>query len=291
MIELENKEKNRDESKFSTSSDVKKSKGLVPIFLPSGSVPVSNILLKTGIFTPLKRGHIGETSFSLKMYEKIKGKSCSVSVEYFGPRFDLSIDFKVFLTVVELLHKEETSHITISEKDFMFLLGYSSKELSSSKKDLIKKRVERLNSSSVVYKINDFMGLPKEFEFPLVSGFYMSETKSYRFNAVRDFKSMYSFFSWRSFSRSEFLNIKTERAKSLYSFYESRFFHKFSKTNLKIKKSTLSKLFLMEDRKNKEVNRVLKNTHEELKRNNQITSFSIDKNFVYVSINNKMKRI
>lgn len=266
------------------------SKGIVPIFMPLGHAPVANIFLKSGVFMPLAKGDSGELSLSKKTYEKIKGRTYSVDVEYVGYKCDLTKDFTIFLSVLEALHNEEKKQITIPEKDFLFLLGYGSKDLSTQNKETIRSRVLKMNSSSILIRINGFMGGDKEFEFPLINGFYMSESESYRFSFSRDFFSLYKFFSWRAFSKLDYGKVKTERAKALYIFYETRFFHKIKKTKLIMNKKNLSKVLLMEKRENKELNRVLKNAHEELIRVNQINDYLMDKKQIKVSINNKICR-
>lgn len=190
--------------------------------------------------------------------EKFYGYS---SVKIKGLALNLNTDFKVLSTLFQIRDDINENKVRISIIDFAEMMGNNRRAISNSTKKAIDESLDRLMSQTISFitkkNINDVKSIQKANLINNADIYFDEGYMDITFN--EKIKEIYNNDKYVQYVNLEtFMSIKGETAKALWLFYEAN--SKFTS----FKKENIEKRLLLKEKELKEINRQLKNSHEEL---------------------------
>jgi hypothetical protein len=278
--------------------------GLVKTHLKKTDSPIISSILRTNIFAPHKKGdEIKLINKDWVFYKKYKGqKYLSKKMHIMGYQFDQMHDFKIWASILQFFNKtssDDSCSISILENDLLKMIGYNSKRIDKKRKDMLKNRLKRMQDTSIeieLYSPSQVQEVviekeaivncePSFLKFSLINTVgYDSINRLYTIELNKNIKNVYAEETWKAINIDVLSTIKTEYAQAIYCFLETQRQSNLPVTINNTKKSTLIEKLDMQNKENKEINRIIKKSLVKLMEMGYISNFEIQKNNVITHI-------
>ncbi len=223
-------------------------------YLPKNKSPINNMFLVAPLFSPCSRN-----LKSTDKYREVKVvDEFGYSVEIKGMRLNMSVDFPIWSHIMRLVMENQTNKIQMSYIDFAKILGYNRKNLGNALKERIKASLIRLLSQVIITdELSDedddeIMGL-------LDNGTIKKKSKEVIVVVNKKIINLYKSDRFKLIDLSFYNDLDNEMTKALFLYYENH-----GNTVYPIKLSKIKERMILVTKNEKEINRQIKNAHENL---------------------------
>lgn len=223
-------------------------------YLPKNKSPINNMFLVAPLFSPCSRNLKPEDKYrEVKVVDQF-----GYSVEIKGVRLNMSVDFPIWSHIIKLVMENQTNKIQMSYIDFAKILGYNRKNLGSALKNRIKESLIRLRSQVIATdEIDDddddeIMGL-------LDNGTIKKKSQEVIVVVNKKIIDLYKSDRFKLIDLGFYNDLDNEITKALFLYYENH-----GNTVYPIKLSQIKSRMILVTKNEKEINRQIKNAHENL---------------------------
>lgn len=246
--------------------DINNIKDLIKIkYLPKNKTPINNLFLVAPLFTPCSKNIKAiDKNRQIKIEDQF-----GYSVEITGPRLNMSIDFPIWSNIMRLVTEQETNKISMSYMEFAKIIGYTRKDLGEKLKDRIKDSLIRLRGQVIITEDDDedvILGL-------LVSGIIKKKQKQVDIVVDKNIIDLYKTDRFKLIDLDFYHSLQNEVTKALYLFYENH-----GKVVYPIKLEQIKLRLNLITKNEKEINRQIKQAHQNLTDVKYLTDFEYFKN-------------
>ena len=234
-------------------------------YLPKNKTPINNLFLVVPLFTPCPKNIKIENKHRRIKIEDEFGYSLAIE----GPRLNMSIDFPIWSNIIKLVTEKESNVISMSYIEFAKILNYNRKDLGEKLKNRIKESLIRLKGQVIITETEDddnVLGL-------LIRGTIKKKIKEVDIVVDPKVIELYKTDRFKLIDLEYYQTLQNEVTKALFLYYENH-----GKIVYPIKIDQIKKRLNLITKNEKEINRQIKQSHENLIEKKYLNSFEYFKN-------------